>query len=68
MATKCLERNGQKAEYTVYQSTKPGWHVPDYVRGWWEMPAESGESTGRFVFLLNPGEYDDTVDYWSGQP
>ena len=64
MATKYFERDGQKVEYTVYESTGQGWHVPDYVRGWWEMPMESGESSGRFVFLLNPGEHDAAVDYW----
>ena len=67
MATRWFERNGQEVEYTVYESLGQGWHVPDYVRGWWEMPQESGEPTGRFVFLLNPGEYDDTADYWPGQ-
>ena len=67
MATRWSERNGQKVECTVYESLGQGWHVYDYVRGWWEMPQASGEPTGRFVFLLNPGEYDDTVDYWSGQ-
>ena len=64
MATKHLESDGQEVEYTVYESTGQGWHVPDYVRGWWEMPTEGGASTGRFVFLLNAGEYDDTVDCW----
>ena len=67
MATRWLERDGGKVEYTVYEATGIGWHVPDYVKGWWEMPQESGVPTGKFVFLLNPGEYDDTLDYWSGQ-
>lgn len=66
MASRCLQRDGQKVEYTVYEAI--GWHVPDYVRGWWEMPQASGEPTGKFVFLLNPGEYDETVAYWCGQP
>ena len=68
MATRCLEHDGQEVEYTVYESSGQGWHVSDYEKGWWEMPHESGERTGKFVFLLNPGEYDDTVDYWRGQP
>ena len=68
MVTRHLDLNGRIVEYTVYEPTELGWHVPDYVRGWWEMPTESGESSGRFVFLLSPGEYDETVDYWSGQP
>lgn len=68
METKSFERNGHKVEYTVYESLGQRWHVPDYVRGWWEMPQESGEPTGKFVFLLNPGEYDNTKDYWRGLP
>ena len=68
MATRHFERDGRKVEYTVYESTGSGWHVPDYVRGWWEMPQESGDPTGRFVFLLNRGEYDQAVDYWIGLP
>ena len=54
MATKCLEPNGQQVEYTVYESTGPGWHVPDYVRGWWEMPTESGKSTGSDAHVDDP--------------
>lgn len=65
MATRRLNRDGKDAEYTVYESNGGSWHVPDYVRGWWEMTQESGEPTDRFIFLLSPGEYDDTVDYWS---
>ena len=68
MATRWFDHNGQKVEYTVYESLGRGWHVPAYVRGWWEMPQESGEPTGRFVYLLNPGEYDDTVNYWPSLP
>ena len=68
MATRHFKRDKRRVEYTVYESTGVGRHIPDYVRGWWEMPAESGDSTGKFVYLLNQGEYDDNVDYWSDIP
>ena len=61
MATRNLDITGREGAYTVYESKEP---ITKEVRGWWEMPAESGESTGRFVFLLNPGEYDASVDCW----
>ncbi len=67
MATRRFDCNGQKVEYTVYEALGQGRLIPDYMRGWWEMPQESGGPTGRFVFLLDPGEFDDAVDYWPGQ-
>lgn len=60
-ATRRLEVDGRDAEYSVYESNM---HVPDDLKGWWELPSESGEPTGVFVYLLNAGEYDHDVQYW----